>query len=117
MHELSVCQSIVKQINEIATQYTDYVVDKVHIRLGPLSGIVPDLLQTAFPFASANSSAADADLIIESMPIRVRCISCGSDTDANPNRLLCGVCGSWQTQMLSGDELILQRVELRTTNH
>ena len=29
------------------------------------------------------------------------------------NRLICGACGDWHTQLLSGDELILESVELQ----
>jgi hydrogenase nickel incorporation protein HypA/HybF len=28
------------------------------------------------------------------------------------NRLLCGACGDWHTQVISGDELLLESVEL-----
>jgi hydrogenase nickel incorporation protein HypA/HybF len=31
------------------------------------------------------------------------------------NRLICSDCGDWHTQILSGDELLLESVELETT--
>jgi Zn finger protein HypA/HybF involved in hydrogenase expression len=29
-----------------------------------------------------------------------------------PNRLLCGSCNDWQVDVIAGDEMLLQRVEI-----
>ena len=114
MHELSVCQSMLNQVAAIAAERQALGVASITVRIGLLSGIEPDLLQHAFPIARAGTVAADAQLIIERLPIRVRCEQCGAETDATPNRLLCGACGDWHTRLISGDELILASVELLT---
>jgi hydrogenase nickel incorporation protein HypA/HybF len=44
--------------------------------------------------------------------VRVRCEQCGAESEASPNRLLCGACGDYHTRLLSGDELLLVSVEL-----
>jgi hydrogenase nickel incorporation protein HypA/HybF len=44
--------------------------------------------------------------------VRVTCSACGAETDAAPNRLLCGRCGSFKTRLVSGDELLLANLEL-----
>ena len=72
----------------------------------------PDLLQRAFPIAAAGTVADHAQLVLDTVPIRVRCESCGAESEAAPNRLLCGACGDWHTQLLSGDEMLLASVEL-----
>ncbi|NNG14728.1 MAG: hydrogenase nickel incorporation protein HypA, partial [Gammaproteobacteria bacterium] len=54
------------------------------------------------------------ELVIQQMPIQVRCKTCRAETAATANRLLCGECGDWQTELLSGDELLLERVEMQT---
>jgi hydrogenase nickel incorporation protein HypA/HybF len=56
--------------------------------------------------------AEAAQLVIEKLPIRVRCESCGAETAAEPNKLVCGTCGDWHTRLLSGDEMLLASVEL-----
>ena len=112
MHELSVCQSMLAQVEAIAVREGATSVAAIVIRIGPLSGVVPDLLQQAFTIARAGTIAADADLITEVQPIRIRCLECDAQTDAEPNRLLCASCGSYRTQVTSGDELLLASVEL-----
>ena len=112
MHELSVCQGLLTQVEEIARNEKARHVDLIRLQIGPLSGVVPELLQQAFSIARAGTAAADAELAIETLPIRIRCTQCGAENDAPPNRLLCASCGDYRTQLLSGDELLLASVEL-----
>ncbi|MEJ2508407.1 MAG: hydrogenase maturation nickel metallochaperone HypA [Gammaproteobacteria bacterium] len=112
MHELSVCQGLMRQLQQIAAEQGAAAVSKVVVHIGPLSGVEPQLLEQAFPLASAGTVAADAVLVMERLPVRVRCQSCGAESEAAPNRLLCAACGDWHTQLISGDELLLASVEL-----
>ncbi len=114
MHELSICQGLMRQVTAIAQQHHARSVSLIRLRIGPLSGVEPELLMQAFPIASAGTVAANATLTVERQAVRVRCRQCGAETEATANRLVCGECGHWQTQLVSGDEMILQSVELET---
>ena len=112
MHEFAVCQDMLRQIESIAAEQQATAVDVVTVRIGPLSGIEAHLLTQAFPLAAAGTLAEQAKLIIEALPIRVKCQLCGAETEAKPNRLVCGQCGDYHTQLLSGDEMLLASLEL-----
>lgn len=112
MHELSVCQALLTQVEQVARDNAAHSVEKIVLRIGPLAGVEPRLLQDAFPIARAGTIASEARLVIEELPLTVRCQSCGAETAAQPNRLICGVCRDWHTQLISGDELLLASVEL-----
>lgn len=112
MHELSVCQALLEQVQTVANSHGARAVSRIVLQIGPLAGVEPGLLKQAFPIARAGTVAATADLQIETLPIRVRCEQCGAETDAAVNHLVCGRCGDWHTQLLSGDELLLASVEL-----
>jgi hydrogenase nickel incorporation protein HypA/HybF len=112
MHELSVCQGLLSQVDEIARREHAQHVDLIRLRIGPLSGVEPELLQQAFGIARAGTIAAEAVLDIQTLPVRIRCTRCGTETEASPNRLLCGQCGDYRTQLLSGDEMLLASIEL-----
>ncbi|MDR3392544.1 MAG: hydrogenase maturation nickel metallochaperone HypA [Sulfuriferula sp.] len=114
MHELAVCQALVNQTVDIALQNAAQGVAVITLHIGPLSGVEPALLVSAFPLAAAGTVAADAQLVIMPQPVRVRCRTCGADTEATPNRLLCGICGDYHTQLIAGDELLLANLELIT---
>ena len=116
MHELAVCQAMMSQVETIASQHRAVRVTSITLGIGPLSGVEAQLLQHAYPIASAGTVAEGAELLIESTPIRVHCRACGEDSDALVNRLVCGRCGDWRTELLSGDEMLLVSVELDKTS-
>lgn len=115
MHELAVAQALVEQVDAVMDQHGATLASLIRVRIGPLAGVVPDLLATAFPLAAAGSRMEHAKLEFTHAPIRVRCQTCNAETEAAMNRLICGACGDWHTQILSGDELLLESVELETT--
>ena len=112
MHELSVCLSLLDQVERIAREHGASRVDRILLRIGPLSGIEAALVANAYPLAAAGSIAEHAVLEIEASPVRVQCKDCGVETEVQPNRLLCGACGGYHTRLLSGDEMLLANLEL-----
>lgn len=112
MHELAVCQGLLREVERVARAAGADRVVSVTVRIGPLSGVEPQLLQSAFPLASAATAAAGSKLIIERAAVRVRCRRCGRESEAASGRLVCGQCGHWKVQVVGGDELLLARLEL-----
>jgi hydrogenase nickel incorporation protein HypA/HybF len=113
MHELAICQALISQVEEVVRVRRGRV-QGVRVGIGRLSGVEPKLLEDAYPLACAGTRAEGSQLAIEHMNIRVRCRVCGAESEAAPNRLLCGACGDWRTDLQSGDELMLLRIELET---
>ena len=114
MHEMSVCLALLDQVRAIAADRQASRATRIELDIGPLSGVEADLLQNAWPIASAGTIAAGADLLINAADIVVRCTQCDAETNARPNRLVCGSCGDFRTTVVTGDEMILRRVELET---
>lgn len=112
MHELAVAQALVEQVDALIDQHDASGAAAIRVRIGPLAGVMPELLATAFPLVTAGSRMQHATLEFTHAPIQVRCQSCGAETEAAMNRLICGACGDWHTQIISGDELLLESVEL-----
>lgn len=112
MHELSICQSLLSQVEGIALQHNAQSVSSIQLALGPLSGVEIELLKNAYSIASAGTVADSAELIIKLLPLRVKCNQCHAESEVLPNKLTCKQCGDWRTTVVSGDELILMSVEL-----
>jgi len=108
-----VCQSLLDQVQRIAADHGADQVERILLRIGPLSGVDAQLLRNAYPLAAVGTIAEGAVLDIEPAPVRVHCLTCGAETEATPNRLLCGACGDWHTRLVSGDEMLLANLELR----
>jgi hydrogenase nickel incorporation protein HypA/HybF len=114
MHEFSICQDLLMQVTALAAQHQAQSVSLIIVQMGPLGGVVPELLEQAFIIAKVATVAEQAELILETLPVRVRCQRCGAESEVVPNCLICKTCGNWQTQLISGDEMLLARVELVT---
>jgi hydrogenase nickel incorporation protein HypA/HybF len=89
-------------------------VSRVIIEVGPLSGVEPALLASAFAIVRAGSCASEAKLVIESTDVVIRCITCDVQCRTAANRLTCTACGGFRTSIVAGDELRLRRVELQS---
>jgi hydrogenase nickel incorporation protein HypA/HybF len=111
VHELAISRSVLTMVADVARQHGG-LVQKVVLRIGPLSGIEPASLLRAYPIAAVGTVADGSDLVIEATDVVVRCRGCGAASHTTANDLVCGACGNWQTDLISGDEMLLVRVEL-----
>ena len=100
------------QVDQIVLEQQAKGVAKIILQIGPLSGVESHLLEQAFPLASAGTLAEFSELEIKPQAIEVECSACGQRTPAKANRLVCAACGDWRTRLISGDEMLLQSVEL-----
>jgi hydrogenase nickel incorporation protein HypA/HybF len=116
VHELSLCEDLMGQVMAIAKSHHAEKVIRITVQIGPLSGIEPLLLESAFSISRAGTLAEDAEFLTEELPVRVLCNTCGFESETAVNNLVCGSCGDNNTRLLSGDELILARVELQTAD-
>ena len=112
MHELSLCDDLLSQVIAIAAQHQAESVESITVNIGELSGIEPSLLDTAFSLLKAGTVAERAELIIQQSPVLVSCSQCNAQAEVAANRLLCPTCGSADTLLISGDEMILASVAL-----
>ena len=100
------------QVEAVARDNDATRVTAITLGLGPLSGVEEQLLKNAYSVASSGTVADGAELLIRSTPVRIQCPECGEESEAKPNRQVCGFCENWRTELISGDELLLVRVEM-----
>jgi hydrogenase nickel incorporation protein HypA/HybF len=114
VHELSVCQGLMRQVQRIAEENEATAVDRILLRVGGLSGVEPPLLMHAFEIARMGTLAENAELEIEEGPVVVKCQECGGSSVVPVNRLLCSYCGEWKVNVTEGEELLLLSLDLQT---
>lgn len=114
MHELSIIQSLFETLEAQAREHGAVRITRVQLRVGPLSGAVPDLLRDAFDMYKEGTLAAGAPLEIIDCPIRVKCRGCGAETEPRDLVLRCPECGATDVSLCSGTELYLDKIELET---
>src|SRR5436309_2586657 len=88
MHELSVALSIVESVEEEAERHPGRV-EAIHLRLGPLAGVVKEALLSAWDLACEGTGLAGVRLVVEDVPIVVYCPACGSNQPVVSMQWLC----------------------------
>lgn len=108
MHELSITQSLVEAVlNRTGSR----PVTSVNLRIGPLSGVLPDAVRFCFEIVAADTPLAEAALIIDEPQGMAMCRSCREEFVLEDRFLLCP-CGSADVEILSGRELVVTSVEV-----
>jgi hydrogenase nickel incorporation protein HypA/HybF len=108
MHEMPLAEAIL----EVALGVADgRAIRQVRVRAGALQRVVPDSLQFCFELVAAETPAAEARLLVEIVPARLRCRRCDRETDQLAPPFLCGACGDPDVEYVSGDELLVDGVE------
>lgn len=113
MHELSIAMSILDIAGEQAELRGVTHVSAIHLKLGPLSGVVPAALLSAYDLAREGSPLQAARLVIEEIPLVVYCPACQANRPAmSLQQLCCSVCGAVAPQVVTGSELEIAALEV-----
>jgi hydrogenase nickel incorporation protein HypA/HybF len=83
----------------------------VHLRVGKLSGVLPDAMRFCFDLISDGTTLSGAELLIEEPPGITHCRICGQDATMPDMIPLCP-CGSADVEIISGRELMVTSVEV-----
>lgn len=112
MHELSIAQSILDTVLAERESRGLEVVDSVTVRVGALSGVFPDALEFCFEAIRLETPLANTRLVIDPVPITVRCRDCAAVTKVEDFLFVCPVCDSVHVNVESGYELEVTSLEV-----
>ena len=109
MHEMSLVADVVDLVER---RTTGRHVTEVRLRVGALTGVLPDAMQFCFELATAGTRLEGATLELETVPGRIACRTCGAESPCDDHVLLCG-CGSADVSVVAGDDLVVTSVAVR----
>ncbi len=118
MHEIAIGQNLVaavlqemrqRQVPPGALRVTRVVAGQMH-------QIVPEALATAYDLLSRDTPAAGSTLALRILPLEARCPACGWRGALEPPVFLCGACGQGGIELLSGNELYLESLEVASAD-
>ncbi len=110
MHEYSLVQNLLDQVDAHAMACHATTVGKVTVGIGELAGVDPDLFATAFEAFRAAGLCKEAELSIRWVEARWVCSQCAQAIQRGAV-LRCPDCEA-PARLAAGDELILERIEL-----
>ena len=121
MHEYSIIQSLVDSVEKAVWRTAapgcpdsggplSSTVHRIQVQIGELSGVDCELLATAFEVFRAGTICERATMTIDRTPAKWSCPKCGAEIPRG-TALRCATCRE-PARLISGDEIILQRIEV-----
>ena len=112
MHEMSIAHGLVEAVTEATVARGGVRVTRVKVRIGCVSGVVPEALAFAYEVAIDGTMLDGSVLEIERVPLTLSCGTCGESAceDGAP-QFVCPSCGDLAA-VLHGRELELIEMEI-----
>ena len=112
MHELGIVYHIIRDVENVARAKGVGRVSSVTLLLGEVSGVVPDLLLDTWRWAADKKPITEgAELIVEPVEAVTHCEACGRDYGTVEHGKTCPHCGSGETYLLQGQEVMIKQIE------
>ena len=110
MHEYLIASSLLRIAEEHVEKHRAGRVVRLEVRVGELSGVEVDLLETAWSLVRERSCCDGVDLTIARVAASWECARCSRPL-VRGGLLTCAECGA-KARLCAGDELILDRIEM-----
>ena len=103
---------IIRDVENVARANGVSRVSSVTLLLGEVSGVVPDLLLDAWRWAADKKPITQgAGLVVEPVEAVTHCEACGRDYATVEHGKTCPHCGSGETYLLQGQEVMIKQIE------
>jgi hydrogenase nickel incorporation protein HypA/HybF len=112
MHELGIAQNILQIVQQSVPEEYAADVRAIRLRIGQLSGVVPDSLSFCFDVLVNDTKMRQATLAIEQVPLVSECRDCKNRFQADDLAFSCPACRSCRLDIVSGRELEVVEIEL-----
>lgn len=112
MHELGVVFHIIKGVEKVAEENDLTKIASVTVELGQVSTVIPRYLTDCWRWAAdKNDLLRGAELLIEEVPAITYCEACGKTYGTVEYGKTCPHCGSGQTYLLQGNQVMIKEIE------
>lgn len=112
MHELGIMTGVMDAVTKTAEEAGALKVLKVTLSVGVMTEAIEDALQFAFEALSEGTLCEGAELVINMVQPRSRCLECGEEFEHDRFHMLCPKCGGFATELIAGKELQIDSIEV-----
>ena len=112
MHELAIMDSALSMALDRAKEAGATRVHAIRLRIGALSGVVPESLRFAFEALAPGTLAEGASLQIDDVPARFWCGECSREFQSDDDSAVCPQCQRPSGELRAGREMELSSVEI-----
>ncbi len=113
MHEMGIAQQLVQiAIESIPKDMENPKVETVNLRIGKLAAVVEHSLTFCFEIITKDTPLENAQLVIDSVPVKIHCNTCGHEWEADSPMFKCPECKDGEIEMVSGREIDITSIEI-----
>ncbi|PJC87735.1 hydrogenase maturation nickel metallochaperone HypA [Vibrio sp. HA2012] len=112
MHEMSLCESLIRIIEQQAEAEQFDQVKAIYLDIGALAGVEPGAMYFCFDVICRGTIADSAKLIIRSLPLQAYCLTCGKTVSLSDRFSPCPHCGTYHLEYQGGDEMQIRQLEV-----
>ena len=113
MHEMGVAMQMVEiALSSIPPSINNPRVKKINLKIGELAAIVEDSFKFCFEIITQDTPLKNAELIIESVPVKAQCQDCNHTWDVKNSVFTCPKCEQGAVDLISGRELEILSLEI-----
>jgi len=112
MHEVSIMEQTLEIALNHAHKQGASQIHRIKLKVGELSGVVPEALKFAFDVVTQNTIAQSATLEVETIPVECYCSNCQENFYPSDLIHLCPHCGQLSREVRQGKELELASLEV-----
>ena len=116
MHERSLVQRLLQQVQQIVSEDGGGQVSEVRVQVGDLSGVEPLLFQAAFEEMVSDVFSSECLLDLEIVPVMAVCNDCGQQFEIVDFQFRCPVCQTGAVQVIQGDQVKLISIKVNSDN-
>ena len=111
MHELAITEGIIEAAVPEAVKAGAKRILEIRLRIGELSGVLPECLQAYFEIAAQGTSAEGARITWQRIPVAISCPDCGFEGDIYRRKIRCPQCGGTDFRIIRGREYYVDSLE------
>jgi len=112
MHELAIVEGILDAALPEAKRHGASKILEIRLKIGELSGVIPECIEEYFSIAAAGTMAEGARIRVERIPVAIRCNGCGYEGETGKKRIRCPKCGGADFRLVSGREYYVDSLEV-----
>ena len=112
MHEYSVVQALLEQIEDVAEENDASKVTKIVVKIGVMSGVEAHLLEIAFNTFKEKTICDKAEFVMNIQPLTIECMECNLISELKQIEYCCQKCKSTNVQVIDGEDMFLMSLEM-----
>lgn len=110
MHELGLVVEMIEAVKEVVQNQPEVQVVSVHVRVGALRAIEPEVMRFCWDAATQETVAEGAVLCLETVPASGFCRECDYTFEVCDWIFVCPICNGGHVETVGGKDLVLERV-------